>query len=162
MGEPCEPRAPEQPGVGTPPSGQSRPNHREPVGAATATASTAVLDCDAWTYVSPRAAAARAVATSPSECARAWFPTGPRMTGAGIATPSTVALRSRSARSMNIRGTIRHARSARAFARTAAAPPAQASRCRRAASDSTFSATASRSDRLVVKIGLTSAAIPAR
>ena len=83
------------------------------------------------------------------------------MTGAGIATPSTVAERSRSARSMNIRGTIRHADSARAFARTAAAPPAQASRCRRAASVSTFAAAASRSDRFVVKIGLTSALIPA-
>jgi len=83
------------------------------------------------------------------------------MTGAGIATPSTVVERSRSARSMNIRGTIRHADRARAFARTAAAPPAQASRCRRAASLSTFAAAASRSDRFVVKIGLTPALIPA-
>ena len=83
------------------------------------------------------------------------------MTGAGIATPSTVVERSRSARSMNIRGTIRHADSARAFARTAAGPPAQASRCRRAGSDSTFAAAASRSERFVVKIGLTPALIPA-
>jgi hypothetical protein len=62
---------------------------------------------------------------------------------------------------MNIRGTIRHADSARAFARTAAEPPAQASRCRRAASDSTSSAAASRSDRFVVKIGSVPALIPA-
>ena len=136
------------------------PNHREPVGAAAATPSTDVLECEEWTYVSPRAAAARAVAASPSGCARAWPPTGPRMIGAGISTPRTVALRSRSLRSMNIRGTIRHARSARAFARTAPAPPAQASRCRRAASGSTCAAAASRSDRFVVKIGLTPADIP--
>ncbi len=142
--------------------GQSRANHREPVGAATATPSTDVLDCDAWTYVSPRPAAARAVAASPTGCAKACLPTGPRMTGAGIETPSTVALQSRSARSMNIRGTIRHAPSARAFARTASAPPAHASRCRRASSDRTFAATSSRPDRFVVKIGLTSAVIPAR
>jgi hypothetical protein len=84
------------------------------------------------------------------------------MTGAGILTPSTVVLGSRSSRSMNIRGTIRHSPSACTFARTAAAPPAQASRCSRAASDSTFAAAASRSDRFVVKIGLTSVAIPAK
>jgi hypothetical protein len=84
------------------------------------------------------------------------------MTGAGIWTPRTLVLRSRSSRSMNIRGTIRHARSACAFARTAAAPPAQASRCRRAATGSTSAAAASRSDRFVVKIGLAPAAMPAR
>ena len=109
---------------GSPPSGQSRPNHREPWGAAAATASTGLLERDEWTYVRSRPAAARAVAISPSGCARAWRPTGPRMTGAGISTPSTFVVRSRLSRSMNIRGTIRHARSARRLARTAAAPPA--------------------------------------
>jgi hypothetical protein len=84
------------------------------------------------------------------------------MTGAGMVAPATVALRSRSARSMNMRGTIRHARSARLFARTAAAPPAQASRYRRASSDSTFAAASSRSDRFVVKIGTVPVVIPAR
>ena len=63
---------------------------------------------------------------------------------------------------MNIRGTIRHADSASALARTAAAPPAQPSRCWRAASDRTSAAASSRSDRLVVKIGRMSAVIPAR
>ena len=78
-----------------------------------------------------------------------------------MATPSTFAARLRSARSMSIRGTIRHARSAFAFARTAAAPPASASRCRRAGSDNTLAAAASRPERLVVKIGLEPADIPA-
>ena len=159
----CTPRSRARPSratSGSSPSGQSRANQREPFGAASGDGLDRRARLRRVHVGEPegrRRAGGRGLAVGVRE---GLPPTGPRMIGAGIVTPSMVALRSRSARSMNIRGTIRHARSACAFARAAAAPPAAASRCRRAPSDSTFAAAASRSARFVVKIGLTPARHP--
>ena len=73
---------------------------------------------------SPTAAAARAVANSPSGCTRLWTPTGANPSGAGSSVPSTVTERSREPTSRNIRGTIRHRRKAASLARIVSSLPA--------------------------------------
>ena len=75
---------------------------------------------------SPTRAAARAVPGSPSSWTILWMPIGASITGAGIAVPSTVAERSRSATSRIIRGTIRRRRNASRLARIVSSPPAPA------------------------------------
>ena len=60
----------------------------------------------------PSAAAARAVASSPSAWTIFCTPIGASISGAGIAVPSTVVERSRSETSRSIRGTIRQRRKA--------------------------------------------------
>jgi hypothetical protein len=75
----------------------------------------------------PRAAAARAAASSASGWTIDCTPTGASISGAGIAVPSTVVLRSRAETSRSIRGTIRRRSNASRFARivcSAPAPPA--------------------------------------
>ena len=74
----------------------------------------------------PTAAAARAVASSPSGSRIAWTPIGASSNGAGIAVPSTVVERSRSATSRSIRGTVRQRRKAAALARIVSSLPAPA------------------------------------
>ena len=73
---------------------------------------------------SPTAAAARAVASSPSGCMIDWTPTGASPTGAGAGVPSTVVDRSRAETSRSIRGTIRHRRNASTLARIVSSVPA--------------------------------------
>jgi len=74
----------------------------------------------------PRSAATRAVASSPSGCTIDWTPIGASSTGAGISVPSTVVARERFVASRSMRGTRRHlsnaARLARAVAPELAAP----------------------------------------
>ncbi len=75
----------------------------------------------------PRAAAARAAASSASGWTIDCTPTGASSSGAGIVVPSTVADRSRTETSRSMRGTIFQRSNASAFAaivRSAPAPPA--------------------------------------
>ena len=72
----------------------------------------------------PRAAAARAEASSPSGWTIVCTPTGASRTGAGIAAPSTVVDWSRWLTSRSIRGTMRHRSKAARLARAVEVLPA--------------------------------------
>ena len=74
----------------------------------------------------PRLAAARAVASSPSAWTTFCTPIGASISGAGIAVPSTVVERSRAATSRSIRGTIRWRRKASRLASIVSSLPAPA------------------------------------
>ncbi len=74
----------------------------------------------------PSAAAARAVASSPSSWTIFWTPIGASISGAGIGVPSTVVERSRSATSRSIRGTMRRRSNASRLARIVSSLPAPA------------------------------------
>ncbi len=76
------------------------------------------------TIGSPTAAAARAVASSPSGLTIAWAPIGASTSGAGIRVFSTVTERSRSETSRSIRGTIRQRRNASRLERIVCSAPA--------------------------------------
>ena len=95
------------------------------------TAAQSSIDHDAWlenTYGSPRAAAALAIARSPSGCSSSDAPTGANSTGAGIVRPNSSTLRARAETSRSIRGTIAQRSNAARLARIVApspAPPAQ-------------------------------------
>ena len=72
-------------------------------------------------------ATARAAASSPRSWTIDWTPTGASITGAAIAVPRMLVLRSREATSRTIRGTISKRSKAARFARSvrsAPAPPA--------------------------------------
>ncbi len=75
---------------------------------------------------SPSAAAARAVASSPSEWTTFCTPIGASSSGAGIAVPSRAVERSREATSRSIRGTIRRRRKASRLASIVSSLPAPA------------------------------------
>ena len=80
------------------------------------------------TYGSPSAAAARAIARSPSGCNSSDAPTGANSTGAGIVRPNSSTLSERADTSRSIRGTIAQRSNAARLARIVApspAPPAQ-------------------------------------
>jgi hypothetical protein len=72
----------------------------------------------------PRSAAARAVASSPSGCRIDWTPMGANSTGAGIGVPSTLVASERFVASRSIRGTSRHRSNAARLARAVAPEPA--------------------------------------
>ena len=84
------------------------------------------MQCEAVLAIigTPIAAAARAVAASASSWTTFCTPIGASISGAGIAVPSTVVERSRSATSRAIiRGTIRRRSKASRLARIVASPP---------------------------------------
>ena len=86
------------------------------------------MKCEAVLAIigAPTAAAARAVASSPSSWRIFWTPIGASISGAGMLVPSTVVERSRAATSRSIRGTIRRRPNASALARIVPSLPAPA------------------------------------
>jgi hypothetical protein len=126
---------------------------RGPSPLAAATSSMVYDDAVESTIGRPRAAAARAVASSPSGCTIDCTPTGATMTGAGIAVPSTVVPRSRTVASRSMRGTMRQRSNASRLARAVAPTPALPATYQKGPDSSRVRADSSSSPALVVNSG---------